>query len=122
MSVKRVLVVDDSSTIRTIVRASVEVHAPKGTVEVIEAGSVEQALVELDRGVSLVLLDWNMPKVDGLSLLAQVRRRDSALPIVMITALADAAHEASARAAGATDYVTKPFQMAELWRRIAKYL
>lgn len=122
MSPKRVIVVDDSPTIRTIVRATFDVHAPKGSVTVVEAGSAEQALDALRGGAALMLLDWNMPRVDGLMLLEQIRKQDSTLPIVMITALADGGHEAKARGAGVTDYVTKPFQMGELWRRVEKYL
>jgi DNA-binding response OmpR family regulator len=122
MSIKRVLVVDDSATIRTIVRATFDVHAPKGSIAVVEAGSADEALEALRGGAALMLLDWNMPKVDGLMLVEKIRKQNKTLPIVMITAMADHEHEAKAFAAGVDDYVTKPFQMAELWKRIERHL
>lgn len=119
----RILVVDDSATIRTILRAAVELGAPKGSVELLEASSVKEALTHLAEGrIDLLTLDRNMPQVDGLSLVKQLRDAGNELPIVMISAVADAAQVAEAMRVGVTDYVTKPFQMAELWKRIAVHL
>jgi|JI10StandDraft_1071094.scaffolds.fasta_scaffold618545_2 two-component system chemotaxis response regulator CheY len=120
---RRVLVVDDSATIRTIVKATIEVHAPKGTVSIDEAASAEEALSQLSAGpVDLMLVDWNMPRTDGLSLVKQLRSRGSEMPIIMVSAVSDAPHIQEAKRAGVTDYVTKPFQMAELWSRIRAHL
>lgn len=120
---KRVLVVDDSATIRTIVKAAIEVNAPKGAIHIEEAASVEHALAHLAAGTfDLILLDWTMPGADGLSLVKQLRTKGNAVPIIMVSAVADAPHIAEAQRAGVTEYVTKPFQMAELWKRIAHHL
>ncbi len=119
----RVLVVDDSATIRTILKASVELGAPKGSVALLEASDVKEALDHLERDrVDLLLLDRNMPKVDGLALVKQLRDAGSDLPIVMISAVADPTQVAEATRAGVTDYITKPFQMAELWKRVSVHL
>lgn len=119
----RILVVDDSATIRTILKAAIELGAPKGTVDVVEANSVEEALASLDGGrTDLLMLDRNMPRVDGLALVKLLRDKGDEIPIVMISAVADAAQIAEAQRLGVTDYITKPFQMAELWKRVAVHL
>jgi DNA-binding response OmpR family regulator len=119
----RILVVDDSATIRTILKAAVELGAPRDSVEVREATSVEEALVCLaDVRIDLLMLDRNMPRVDGLALVKQLRDKGSELPIVMISAVADAAQIAEATRLGVSDYITKPFQMAELWKRVSVHL
>lgn len=120
---RRILVVDDSATIRTILKAAIELGAPKGTVDVVEATSVEEALACMaDARVDLLMLDRNMPRVDGLALVKLLRDKGSELPIVMISAVADAGQIAEATRLGVTDYITKPFQMAELWARVSVHL
>lgn len=115
--------VDDSATIRTIVKAAIDIHAPKGTTLVVEAGSAEEAREVLsDGGISLMLLDWSMPRVDGLTLVKELRASGVTMPIIMLSAVANAGQVAEAQRGGVTDYVTKPFQMGELWARIAPHL
>jgi DNA-binding response OmpR family regulator len=120
---RRILVVDDSATIRTIVKAAIDIHASKGTVLVIEAGSVEEARgILAEGGIALMLLDWSMPRVDGLTLVKELRASGVTMPILMLSAVAGAGQIAEAQRGGVTDYVTKPFQMGELWSRIERHL
>jgi two-component system chemotaxis response regulator CheY len=106
----KALVVDDSRTIRMILRRQLmEVG-----YDVCEAGNGREAMQRIDEEqdkVSLVLADWNMPEMNGLELVKALRQRSdlSLLRIVMVTTEAEIGHMASALEAGANEYVMKPF-------------
>jgi signal transduction histidine kinase len=93
-------------------------------VAVAEDGAI--ALQMLENGVvpDILLLDWMLPEVSGLEICRRVRERwdPITLPILMVTAKTDAESISSAFAAGASDYLTKPFLGAELRARIAAHL
>jgi len=106
----KALVVDDSRTIRSILR---RIMAEVG-YEICEAGDGRQALQVLETekdAVSIMLADWNMPEVNGFELLVQVRQRPelASLKVIMVTTEAEIGHMASALEAGANEYVMKPF-------------
>jgi DNA-binding response OmpR family regulator len=69
----------------------------------------------------LIILDWMMPKLDGLEVLRQIRR-DSAVPILMLTARGEEADRVIGLEVGADDYLTKPFGMRELIARVRALL
>jgi two-component system chemotaxis response regulator CheY len=105
----RILIVDDSPTIRKMVRASLqELESP----EFIDAASGLEAIEQLALGrIQLVVLDLNMPDLHGIDVLNFVRRQQQYqnLPIVVLTTRGDDASRRTAEAAGATTYLTKPF-------------
>jgi two-component system chemotaxis response regulator CheY len=102
------LVVDDSRAIRMILARTL-----KGLgYEVREAGNGVDALAALSAGpADLVMADWNMPVMDGLELLRKIRATPafSAVPVVMVTTEAEVDQMTTALAAGATEYIMKPF-------------
>jgi len=105
---KTVLVVDDSRAIRSIGRRIVESLG----MQVIEANDGAEALDACRQhpNVDAVLLDWNMPVMNGLEFLTQLRAEERPQPIVvMCTTENDFAHISTALAAGANEYVMKPF-------------
>ena len=106
---QRILIVDDSPTIRKMVRASLqELEAS----EFLEAGTGLEAIEQLAVGqVGLVVLDLNMPDMHGIDLLKFVRRHGpyQTLPVIVLTTRGDDMSRQSAEAAGATTYMTKPF-------------
>ena len=71
---------------------------------------------------SLVVLDWNLPRQDGLSVLKAVRASGSTLPILMITARDGLADRVTGLDSGADDYLVKPFELAELKARLRNLL
>jgi len=118
----RILVMDDSALMRTLVRSAVEANAPQGSVEVVEATNGEDALARLDPAIGLVLLDWNMPRLDGLAFVRAVRESGNGVPIVMVTAVSSPEHVREAIGAGISDYITKPFRVSEFWERIRVFI
>ncbi len=107
---RKALVVDDSKVIRILLRrALVEIG-----YEVCEAGNGIEALrvIDAEQGnISVVLADWNMPEMNGLELLRQLRQRPEldSVKIAIVTTEAELGHMAMALEAGANEYVMKPF-------------
>jgi two-component system chemotaxis response regulator CheY len=103
------LVVDDSRTTRLILKALLRQLG----YEVSEAGSAREAFDHLLRSpeTALVLVDWNMPEVDGVALVSALRAdgRFADLPVLMVSGEEDAGHTAAAVRAGANGFVSKPF-------------
>ncbi len=115
-----VLVVDDFPTMRRIVRSLLK---ELGFVNVDEAEDGQDALGKLQAGsFQFVISDWNMPNLDGLEMLKQVRADDrlGATPVLMITAEAKKDNIIAAAKAGANGYIVKPFTAATLEEKIAK--
>ena len=103
-----ILIVDDSPTIRRMVRASL---TPMG-IEFIEAASGLEAIERLALGpIQLMVLDLNMPDMHGLEVLGFVRanQKFQQLPVLVLTTRDDDASRTAAMQAGATSYLTKPF-------------
>ena len=76
------------------------------------------ALQQLATKPDLVILDLGLPDMEGLDLLRQIRERDAAVPVVVLTSRDDEVAKVQALDSGADDYVTKPFGMNELFARI----
>lgn len=122
---QRVLVVDDSATMRKIIVKGLR-DAGFGACQVTEAADGASALGAL-RGAEfdLVLCDINMPGMDGLSLVRSAREDatiSADLPIVMITTEGGVEKVEEALASGATDYLRKPFTSDQLHTKIASML
>ena len=80
------------------------------------------ALRDTQAQYSLALLDWNLPKQDGLSVLRALRASGNSMPILMITARADLEDRVAGLDGGADDYLSKPFALAEVKARIRSLL
>ena len=106
----QILIVDDSTTIRRMVQASL---APLPDAEFTEAASGLEAIERLAVGaVNLMVLDLNMPDMHGLEVLGFVRshQRYRQTPVIVLTTRDDPSSRTAATQAGATVYMTKPFQ------------
>jgi len=114
------LVVDDFPTMRRIVRSLLK---ELGFSNVEEAEDGQDALNKLRSGkFEFVVSDWNMPNLDGLDMLKQIRADDSLkhLPVLMVTAEAKKENIIAAAQAGANGYVVKPFTAATLEEKLNK--
>ncbi|HVN75152.1 MAG TPA: response regulator [Thermoanaerobaculaceae bacterium] len=105
----RALILDDSRAMRTILKG---ILAEVG-FEVQEAATVRDALSVLgkDAGFDLALVDWNLPDVEGIEFVRQVRsqRKYDRVKLMMVTTETETAQVASAIRAGANEYIMKPF-------------
>lgn len=114
----RFLVVDDFSTMRRILRNLLK---ELGYTNVDEAEDGVAALHKLEsQPYDFVITDWNMPNMDGLTLLRKIRSSDKLkhLPVLMVTAEAKKENIIAAAQAGASGYIVKPFTAAVLAEKI----
>lgn len=114
-----ILVVEDEAAIadflgRGLRREGFEVR--------IAADGIEGRRLALDRTFDLVILDRMLPGLDGLEMLADVRRHKPALPVIVLTAKGEVSDRVEGLDRGATDYLTKPFAFEELLARIRAHL
>jgi len=118
----RFLVVDDFSTMRRIIRNLLK---DLGFNNVEEAEDGAMALKKLrDGDFDFVVSDWNMPNMDGLTMLQNVRADDALkdIPVLMVTAEAKKENIIAAAQAGASGYIVKPFTAATLDEKLNKIL
>jgi two-component system chemotaxis response regulator CheY len=105
----RILIADDSATIRKMIRASLQAVE---AAEFLEAATGFEAIEQLAvSGVQLIILDLNMPDMHGIDVLRFVRRHQQYrnLPVIVLTTRGDDSSRQAAIEAGATTYMTKPF-------------
>ncbi|MGI0485005.1 response regulator [Pantanalinema rosaneae CENA516] len=116
----KVLAVDDSPVMQELIRRALVSH-----YQVLVADNAVDALSTLSReDIIVLLLDVSMPDIDGLELCRTIRNlpQFQALPIVMLTARDRAFDKIQGRLAGATEYLTKPFDAEQLCAVVGKYI
>lgn len=117
----KILSVDDSAIIRKIIRNGVELL----DYEFIEAGDGQEALAILEESyndIALILLDWNMPGMDGLDFLQKIKENSvmQYVPVMMVTTESEKENIIKAIQAGAINYMVKPFTIEELTKKIVE--
>ena len=121
MSNLTILVVDDEVALTRLVRMMLkdfhvtQVYTAKDGKEALEL------LGEFQEGIDIVICDWNMPNVNGLELLKQIRTVDPDLPFLMLTARADMSSVKEARDHGVSDYLRKPFSADTLKKKLTTH-
>ena len=116
----RVLLVDDSRSMRTIQRRCLR---KLGITDFAEGEDGLVALKLLEGGsFDLVLTDWNMPNMDGLTLLKEIRKRNTQIPVIMVTTEAELNFVRAAIEAGVSDYLVKPFTPDGLREKFEKWV
>ena len=117
--VPKVLIVEDDQTMSEMLaynlrRQGLEVEAAADGVEGLKRAR--------DHGISLIVLDLMLPSLDGLSIADELRKTRPDVPILILTARAEEESKLRGFAAGADDYITKPFSMDELVARVKALL
>jgi len=116
----KILLVDDSKTMRNIQKS---VLSQLGYTDIEEACDGQDALSKVKAyGPDLMLVDWNMPNMDGLSFVKAYRQEDKTTPIIMVTTEAEKSRVIEAIKAGVNNYVVKPFTPDLLSQRIEETL
>ena len=123
MSKVSVLVVDDATFIRDLVKKGLRDHFPGVQIE--EAVNGRKAQQMLSRqAVDLILCDWEMPELSGLELLSWCREQDTlkTTPFIMVTSRGDKENVVQAIQAGVSDFIGKPFSNEQLVTKVKKAL
>jgi two-component system, chemotaxis family, chemotaxis protein CheY len=115
----RVLVADDSGTMRKIITRNLQAL---GVTAVTEAVDGADAVAQFAPGkFDLVLTDWNMPNKTGPEVVREIRAQDAKVPIIMITTEAEKSRVIEAISAGVSDYLVKPFTSETLRQKLEKH-
>ena len=119
---KIILIVDDSSSMRTVVKIALE----REGYQVLEAGDGREALLLLERTpkVHLIVSDVNMPHMNGFEFVTQVKlhARHKFAPVIMLTTEVDDAKKQQGRTAGAKAWIVKPFKPPQLLDAVSKLI
>ena len=117
----KLLVVDDSSTMRRIIKNTLQ---RLGFDDVLEAEHGVEAWQILERtpDINVLITDWNMPEMNGLDLVRKVRaeKKYENMPIIMVTTEGGKAEVITALKAGVNNYIVKPFTAATLAEKLQK--
>lgn len=118
MSRTRILVVDDELGVREAIRGLL-----MDKYRVFTAGSGEEALEEVKKGrPDLVILDINLPGIDGLETMKNIKKFNSAIPVIMISAIDTLRTIINIMKSGADDYINKPFDIDDMKTAVRKAL
>lgn len=116
---KSILIVDDSASLRQVVAIAL-----KGAgYEVIEAGDGQEAIDRLDgRKVHLIISDVNMPRMDGISMVKQIKQMPSYkfVPVIMLTTESQEAKKTEGKDAGVKAWMVKPFKPDQMLNAVSK--
>ena len=116
----KILIVDDSSTMRRII---INTLSRIGYTDVVEGENGKSGLEKLGQGgVEMIITDWNMPEMDGLEFVKTVRGTNPSIPILMVTTNAAKEDIVEALQAGVNNYVVKPFTPDTLKEKIESLL
>ncbi|MDP3814622.1 response regulator [Pseudomonas sp.] len=123
MSKVSVLVVDDATFIRDLVKKGLRDHFPGVQIEEAVNGRKAQQLLGR-QSIDLILCDWEMPEMSGLELLSWCREQDSlkTVPFIMVTSRGDKENVVQAIQAGVSDFIGKPFSNEQLVTKVKKAL
>jgi len=116
-----ILTVDDSASIRQAIKIALSAEG----YQVTEAANGSEGLTKASAGgYALIITDLNMPVMDGLSMIRALRGKPAGagVPILFLTTESDAGVKSEARAAGATGWLTKPFDAEQLVKVVKKVL
>ncbi|HEY7387612.1 MAG TPA: sigma-54 dependent transcriptional regulator [Bryobacteraceae bacterium] len=114
---KRILVVEDEDKLRRVI----ELQLTSSGFDVDKAATAEEGLKIVDRA-DLVLSDLRLPNMDGLQFLSLIRRQNTQVPVVMMTAFGSIETAVEAMKSGATDFLLKPFSLDHLMQVVGKAL
>ena len=115
----RVLVADDSNTMRKIILRNLQAIGVPSAIEASDGNEAVQIFIP--GHFDLVLTDWNMPGKTGLEVIKEIRAKDPKVPIIMITTEAEKSRVLQAIQAGVSDYLVKPFTAETLREKLEKH-
>jgi len=119
VAIMRILVVEDEKKVLSFIKRGLE----EEKYEVDTAMDGEEGLkLAVDKPYDLIVLDWMLPKKDGLTMLKELRSKKAMIPVLMLTAKDSVEDIVAGLDSGSDDYLTKPFAFAELLARVRALL
>lgn len=117
---KKIMTVDDSASVRQMVSFTLQ----DAGYDVLEASDGKDALGKLTSPVDMIITDLNMPNMDGLDLIREVRGKNGFkfIPIIMLTTESQAEKKQAGKEAGATGWIVKPFKPEQLLAVVKKVI
>lgn len=117
---KRIMTVDDSASVRQMVSFTLK----NAGYDVVEASDGKDALAKLSGPVDMVITDLNMPNMDGITLIKNLRANAACkfIPIIMLTTESQAGKKQEGKEVGATGWIVKPFKPEQLLAVVQKVL
>ncbi|MGE3166589.1 MAG: response regulator [Planctomycetota bacterium] len=112
----KILIVDDSAVMRNMIKRALASGGVQA--EILEAGDGQLALAQVPNDPDLILCDWNMPNMDGLTFVRELRKLGSTTPVLMVTTETHFSKQTEAKNAGANGFVAKPFTPDQLASQI----
>lgn len=116
----KILIVDDEETIRVLVKETIQRHT--NYTAILACDGVEALEIVKKEPVNLVITDLTMPKMDGWTLLKEIKEFNPHIPVIVLTCHSTIENAVELLRKGAIDYVTKPFQTSEFVSRINKVI
>ena len=119
----KILTIDDSVTVRDIIRNAVEVLGYE-CIEAEDGAAGLEIVYKSDNDIALILLDWNMPIMDGLTFLKTIKAHPeyNSIPVTMVTSENEMSKIINAVSEGAKNYIIKPFTQEEILKKILESL
>ncbi|MGC8764810.1 MAG: response regulator [Brevinematia bacterium] len=119
---KYIVVVDDSEIIRSIVEQTLRLYNYSEIIMASDGVDALEKIKPIIGRIALYVLDVNMPKMDGLTLVKEVRKLDVTTPIIMLTTETDKSKMLTAKQYGATGWIIKPFDGERFIKVVEMYL
>ena len=108
----KILIVDDSRVMRNMIKRILDKSGLE--VEASEAGDGLEALEQSPEAVDMILCDWNMPNMNGLEFVRELRKREIDTPVLMVTTETHFTKQREVKDAGANGFMAKPFTAGQL--------
>jgi len=105
-----ICIVDDSNVVRNLVKKALEMHGYSDFVEASDGVDALEKIRGKQQDIGLYVLDVNMPNMDGITLVQEIRKINGETPIIMLTTETDKAKMTKAKELGATGWIIKPFE------------
>ncbi len=119
---KYIFIADDSDVIRRIVEETLRLHKYENILTAIDGQDALEKIKTNIGKIALYVFDVNMPRMDGVTLVKEVRKLDSTTPIIMLTTETDKNKILTARDNGATGWIIKPFQGEKFIKIVEMYV
>lgn len=116
---KKILLAEDDNLIREMIKLNLEMEGYR--IQTVDNGASAWEILQREN-YDLVLLDVMMPQKDGMAVLKELRNIGKRIPVLMLTSLSETKSKVQGLDLGADDYLTKPFELDELYARVRALL